>query len=47
MIDWHGEIAFSIVEASDEHVRARIPVTPSILNPLGTVRLRHQAARLA
>ena len=37
MIDWHGEIAFSILEASEEHVRARMPVTPGILNPLGLV----------
>jgi 1,4-dihydroxy-2-naphthoyl-CoA hydrolase len=37
MIDWHGEIAFSIVEASEEHVRARMPVTPGVLNPLGMV----------
>ena len=37
MIDWRGEIAFSIVEASEEHVRARMPVTPGILNPLGMV----------
>ena len=37
MIDWHGEIAFSILEASEEHVRARMPVTPGILNPLGVV----------
>jgi 1,4-dihydroxy-2-naphthoyl-CoA hydrolase len=35
--DWHGEIAFSIVEANDEHVRATMPVTPGILNPFGTV----------
>jgi 1,4-dihydroxy-2-naphthoyl-CoA hydrolase len=36
--DWHGEIAFSIVEATDEHVRARMPVTPGILNPFGTIQ---------
>jgi len=35
--EWHGEIAFSIVEATDEHVRATMPVTPGILNPLGMV----------
>src|ERR1700674_2830293 len=32
--NWHGEIAFSIVEADEEHVRAIMPVTPGILNPL-------------
>jgi 1,4-dihydroxy-2-naphthoyl-CoA hydrolase len=35
--DWHGEIAFSIVEADEEHVRAVMPVTPGILNPFGIV----------
>jgi 1,4-dihydroxy-2-naphthoyl-CoA hydrolase len=35
--NWHGEIAFSIVEADEEHVRAIMPVTPGILNPFGTV----------
>ena len=35
--DWRGEIAFSIVEASDEHVRAIMPVTPGILNPFGII----------
>ena len=36
-IDWHGEIAFSIVEATEEIVRAVMPVTPGILNPLGMI----------
>jgi 1,4-dihydroxy-2-naphthoyl-CoA hydrolase len=38
MRDWHGEIAFSILEATDEYVRATMPVTPGILNPLGIVQ---------
>ena len=37
MLDWHGEISFSIVEANEEHVRAVMPVTPGILNPFGIV----------
>ena len=36
--NWHGEIAFSIVEADEEHVRAIMPVTPGILNPFGTIQ---------
>ena len=35
--DYQGEIAFSIVEASADRVVARMPVTPGILNPFGTV----------
>ena len=35
--DWHGEIAFSVLEADAEHVRAIMPITPGILNPLGMV----------
>jgi len=35
--DWHGEIAFTILEASGGHVRAIMPVTPGILNPMGMV----------
>jgi 1,4-dihydroxy-2-naphthoyl-CoA hydrolase len=35
--DWHGEIVFTILETSDEHVRAVMPVVPGILNPLGMV----------
>ena len=35
--DWHGQIAFTIVEADAEHVRAVMPVTAGILNPFGTI----------
>jgi 1,4-dihydroxy-2-naphthoyl-CoA hydrolase len=35
--DWHGEIAFTILEADAEHVRAVMPITPGILNPFGIV----------
>ena len=35
--DWHGEIAFTILEADAEHVRAVMPITAGILNPFGTV----------
>ncbi len=34
---YQGEIDFTVVEQSEDHVLAKMPVTPGILNPFGTV----------
>src|SRR5882724_4395118 len=35
--EWHGEIAFSLVEQSAERVVARMTVGDGVRNPFGTV----------